>query len=110
MQVNTTTPITINVRQSTGTYLAKAKGHKPSASCSTGPAQAAEALVRKLWLAPGVLQEGDREGLAYGCYRFEHPGELATNNSGKAHCPNCWICHTRTETCNEARKRAGECA
>jgi hypothetical protein len=99
--------ITINVRQSTGTYIAKASGHKQSASCTSGPAQAAEALLNKLGLAPGLVQEQPREGLAYGVSRFTHPGALTTNTSDKAHCPNCRICHTRTETCNEAKSRFG---
>lgn len=99
--------ITINVRQNTGTYIAKASGHKPTASCTTGPAQAAESLAKKLGLAPGMLQEQSREGLGYGCSRFTHCGELATNTSDKAHCPNCGICHTREESCIEAKARVG---
>lgn len=67
-------PIIINVRQATGTYIAKAKGYKPSASCTAGPAQAAEALVRKLGLVLGQCVEGPREGLGYGCSHFTHPG------------------------------------
>lgn len=102
--------ITINVRQGTGTYIAKASGHKPTASCTTGAAQAAESLAKKLGLAPGLLQEQANEGLGYGCSRFTHTGELATNTSDKAHCPNCGICHTRTETCNEAKARFGGAA
>lgn len=99
--------ITINVRQKTGTYIAKASGHKPTASCTAGPAQAAESLAKKLGLAAGLLQEQPRDGLGYGCTRFAHPGELATNTSDKAHCPNCGICHTREESCNEAKARVG---
>lgn len=99
--------LTINVRQSTGTYIAKASGQKPTASCTTGAAQAAESLVKKLGLAPGLLQVQPSEGLDYGCSRYTHTGELATNTSDKAHCPNCGICHTRTETCNEAKDRIG---
>ncbi|MNJ42921.1 hypothetical protein D3C77_379030 [compost metagenome] len=67
-------PITINVRQSTGTYIAKAKGCKLSASCTAGPAQAAEALAHKLGLASDLLQEVRGRDLGYGCSRFEHPG------------------------------------
>ncbi|MCL8304598.1 hypothetical protein [Pseudomonas putida] len=100
-------PVTINVRQTTGTYVAKAPGLKPTASCTTGPRQAAESLAKKLGLAPGLIQEQPSDGLGYGCSRFTHSGDLATNTSNKAHCPHCGICHTRTETCNEARKRAG---
>lgn len=97
--------ITIDVRQGLGTYQARAKGVKTTASCTTGPLQAAEALARKLGLAPQLIQEGQREGLDQGCSRYEHPGDLATNTSTQAHCPNCGICHTRDELCNEARKR-----
>lgn len=97
--------ITINVRLGLGTYQAKVKGNKITASCTTGPLQAAESLVRKLGLAPQLLQEGSREGLDYGNSIFEHSGDLATNTSGQAHCPNCGICHTSDEPCNEARAR-----
>lgn len=107
MRADSNQSITINVRQSTGTYIAKASGHKPTASCTTGAGQAAESLSRKLGLAPGLLQEQPRDGLGYGCSRFTHPGELATNTSDKAHCPNCGICHTCEETCIEARQRVG---
>ncbi|ENQ6410915.1 hypothetical protein L5T15_000958 [Pseudomonas aeruginosa] len=103
-------PITINVRQTTGTYVAKAPGLKPTASCTTGPRQAAESLAKKLGLVPGLLQEQLNAGLGYGCSRFAHPGELATNTSDRAHCPNCGICHTREETCNEAKARVGGAA
>lgn len=97
--------VTINIRQNTGTYIAKAQGHKPTASCSVGPRQAAESLANKIGLAPGMLQEQSRDGLGYGCSRFTHPGYLATNTSDQAHCPNCGICHTREETCIDARER-----
>jgi len=100
-------PVIINVREYTGTYIAKAAGLKPTASCTAGPRHAAEPLVKKLGLAPGLIQEQSREGLAYGCSRFAHPGELTTNISDKAHCPNCGICHTREETCIEAKARVG---
>lgn len=72
MQTNNTSPITINVRQSTGTYIAKANGHKPTASCTTGPTQAAESLARKIGLAPSMLREQQRDGLGYGCSRYTH--------------------------------------
>ncbi|WJR28878.1 hypothetical protein [Pseudomonas mosselii] len=110
MQTDNTSPITINVRQNTGTYIAKVPGLKPTASCSTGPRQAAESLAQKLGLAPGLIQEQPSDGLGYGCSRFIHPGEQATNTSDKAHCPNCGICHTPTETCNEAKARFGGAA
>ncbi|MDD0985306.1 MULTISPECIES: hypothetical protein [Pseudomonas] len=110
MQTDNTSPITISVRQSTGTYIAKANGHKATASCTTGPIQAAESLARKIGLAPSMIQEQQRDGLGYGCSRFTHPGELATNTSDSAHCTNCGICHTRTETCIEAKARFGGAA
>lgn len=72
-----TEPITINVRQSTGTYIARARGYKPTASCTSGAAQAAGALARKLGLAPDLLQEHPRKGLDYGCSRFTHCGRKA---------------------------------
>jgi hypothetical protein len=103
-------PVTIDVREYTGTYIAKSRGLKPSASCTAGPRHAAEALAKKLGLAPGQLQEQSREGLSYGRSRFSHPGEFATNTSDRAHCPNCGICHTREETCNEAKGRVGGAA
>lgn len=64
---------TIIVRQSTGTYIAKALGHKPSASCTAGAKQAAEALVGKLGLPPCELQE-KKSTLPYGYSCFFHPG------------------------------------
>ncbi len=66
--------VIINVRQGLGTYIAKAKGHTLNASCTAGPAQAAEALAHKLGLAPSLLQKVVGDDLAYGCSRFEHPG------------------------------------
>jgi hypothetical protein len=33
------------------------------------------------------------------------PAVSPTNNSGKAHCPHCGICHTSDETCKEAVSR-----
>ena len=48
MHADNRSPITINVRQGTGTYAAKAPGHKATASCTTGARQAAESLAKKL--------------------------------------------------------------
>jgi hypothetical protein len=62
--------IVIDVRQSTGTYIAKAKGYRPTASCSAGPRQAAEALATKLGQSPVLLQEQRCDGLEYGKSRF----------------------------------------
>ncbi|MDH0894657.1 MULTISPECIES: hypothetical protein [unclassified Pseudomonas] len=84
MHAEKTTPITINVRQNSFTYIAKAKGFKPSASCTAGARQAAEALARKLGLAPGVLQEQQDADLAYGCSRFVHPGEQQQSAGGES--------------------------
>lgn len=79
MHADNSQSITIYVRQSTGTYIAKSSDHKPSASCTAGPAHAAEALIKKLGLAPRMLQEESYEGLAYGVSRFTHPGTKAPN-------------------------------
>jgi len=79
MHADNSQVITIYVRQSTGTYIAKSSDHKPSASNTAGPANAAEALIKKLGLAPGMLQEESYEGLAYGVSRFTHPGTKAPN-------------------------------
>lgn len=83
MHADNRSSITINVRQGTGTYAAKAPGHKATASCTTGARQAAESLASKLGLAPGILQEQTLDGLDYGCARFIHPGDLAVNEIGK---------------------------
>lgn len=64
----------INVRQGNGTYIARAKGFKQSASCTAGAAQAAQALLCKLNLKTNLLQEQPNTGLGYGCSLFTHPG------------------------------------
>lgn len=87
MHADNSQAITINVRQSTGTYIAKASGHKPSASCTSGPAHAAEALVIKLGMAAGMLEEHPNVGLAYGVSRFTHPGTPA--QPGANYCSRC---------------------
>lgn len=97
--------ITINVRESTGTYIATAKGFKGTASCTAGPRHAADHLARKHGLAPDLLEEVTGAGLPYGRRRYQHPGTEATNTSGQAHCPGCGICHTKGETCNQAKAR-----
>jgi hypothetical protein len=45
----------ISVRYTQGTYVARAKGHKPTASCVYDAGLAAKALVRKLGLDEGSL-------------------------------------------------------
>ncbi|MEN1557470.1 hypothetical protein AAIH45_33255, partial [Pseudomonas aeruginosa] len=56
----TTTPrpdtLTISVRFSTGTYVARAKGHKQTASCTENAYRAAERLTEKLGMDPKTLE------------------------------------------------------
>ncbi|HBN9702552.1 TPA: hypothetical protein L3939_003755 [Pseudomonas aeruginosa] len=56
----TTTPrpdtLTISVRFSTGTYVARAKGHKQTASCTENAYRAAERLTEKLGMDPKALE------------------------------------------------------
>lgn len=49
--------VEIIVRQATGTYVARAKGHGVTASCTESARQAAFACARKLGLDPALLQE-----------------------------------------------------
>lgn len=44
------TEVTITVRYTGHTYVARCRGHKPTASCVYDPALAAKALARKLEL------------------------------------------------------------
>lgn len=44
--------VTITVRYSQGTYVARAKGHKSTASCTHSTEVAAHALARKLGFDP----------------------------------------------------------
>ena len=37
--------------------------------------------------------------------RFIERAAAATNTSGRAHCPNCAVCHTSKETCTKALQR-----
>lgn len=100
----------ITVRYTSNTYVARAKGHKGTASCTINARQAAEAMARKLNIDPKqLIYVTDHGGKDFSSHVFNHPGEISqqTNTSGKAHCPHCGICHTREETCNEARSRCG---
>ena len=55
-------PVEIIVRPTLGSYTARAKGLKGTASRSEGPRQAAEALIRKLDLGAGQLLEQASKG------------------------------------------------
>jgi len=44
--------VTITVRYAQGTYVARAKGHKPTASCTHSTEVAAKTLARKLGFDP----------------------------------------------------------
>ena len=59
-------PVEIIVRPTLGSYTARAKGHKLTASRSDGQLQAAMALLRKLDLLEGHLQEQDGAHLPQG--------------------------------------------
>lgn len=63
--------IEIITRSTMGTYTARAKGYKGTASRSEGARQAAESLVRKLELGDGKLQEIPSTDLGYGYQRFQ---------------------------------------
>lgn len=66
----------ISVRFVTGTYVARAKGQKVTASCTVGAHQAAEALARKLGLAPdGLVEQPDMLNPNQHS-TFTHPGDL----------------------------------
>ncbi|MFT4454996.1 hypothetical protein [Pseudomonas sp. RTCS2] len=56
----------IIVKPTLGSYCARAKGYKPSASRSEGPLQAAQALLRKLELTDGQLKEQENTQLQQG--------------------------------------------
>ncbi len=69
-------PVEIVARLTTGTYVARAKGHKVTASCAEGPRAAARAVARKLGLDPESLQE-QTDLFAAGLTVFIHPGVVA---------------------------------
>lgn len=71
--------IEIIIRQTMGTYTARAKGYKGTASRSEGARQAAEALVRKLELCEGELREAPATELGHGYQRF-----LLTRDGGSS--------------------------
>lgn len=59
--------VTITVRYTQGTYVARAKGHKPTASCVYDAGIAAQALARKIGIEPAqlVMTKGDRDWLEF---------------------------------------------
>lgn len=66
----------ITVKPTLGSYIARAKGHKVTASRSEGQIQAAMALLRKLELWEGHLQEQDGSHLPQGHKLFHfHTGD-----------------------------------
>ncbi|MGF6590734.1 hypothetical protein [Pseudomonas sp. 2835] len=72
----------IIVKPTLGSYMARAKGRKTSASRSEGPLQAAVALLRKLELWGGELQEQDSNHLPQGHVLFHfHPVDEAINDA-----------------------------
>lgn len=62
---------TITVRYTSNTYLARAKGHKGTTSCTIDARQAAETMARKLGLDPLLLQ---LDTSSNGSSVFSHPG------------------------------------
>lgn len=71
-------PVEIIVRPTLGSYTARAKGHKVTASRSEGALQAAEALLRKLDFVGGELLEQASIDLPQGQkhFRFTPTNEL----------------------------------
>lgn len=67
--------VEIIVRPTLGSYIARAKGHNATASRSEGARQAAEALVRKLDIGAGQLQEQPATDLPRGQQRFQFVSE-----------------------------------
>jgi len=59
--------LTITVRYTGLTYVARCRGHKPTASCVYDPALAAKALARKLGLDEGSVVRTAESG---GCFEF----------------------------------------
>ena len=60
-------PIIITVRYAQGTYVARAKGHKPTATCVYDAGLAAKSLARKLGLDVGslVMTKGECDCLEF---------------------------------------------
>ncbi|WJD68432.1 hypothetical protein QQ994_17595 [Pseudomonas asiatica] len=91
-------PVEIIVRPTLGSYIARAKGLKGTASRSEGPRQAAEALLRKLELGAGQLQEQSSVDLPNRHQRFHFVSESEMtecqfNNSCGGRCEHCLEAH-----------------
>ncbi|MEX6717523.1 hypothetical protein AB2C92_07310 [Pseudomonas aeruginosa] len=70
--------VEIRCRYTIGTYVATAKGHKGTASNTISARQAAEAMAKKLGLAPELLVEKERDLIdPRERTTFIHPGEPA---------------------------------
>lgn len=71
-------PVEILVRYASNTYVARAKGHKGTASCTEGARAAATAMARKLGLDPALFQEQHNDLISPNKVMvFSHPGEVA---------------------------------
>jgi len=77
-------PVEIIARYATNTYVARAKGHKGTASCTEGARAAAAALVRKFGLDPALLQEQHNDLISPNkVVVFSHPGMPACLSTRK---------------------------
>ncbi|CAB5596019.1 Uncharacterised protein [Pseudomonas putida] len=78
-------PVEIIVRPTLGSYTARAKGHKATASRSEGQLQAAAALLRKLELTDGELQQQDSSHLPQGhqLFHFHTSDEISSTMTGR---------------------------
>lgn len=77
-QKATTKPVDIRVRFTGMTYVATVKGEKGTTSNTINAQQAAEAMVRKLGLAPGLLQVQQNDLINPNqVVMFSHPGVQA---------------------------------
>ncbi|MGR6474403.1 hypothetical protein ACUZXZ_01175 [Pseudomonas juntendi] len=100
--------VEIIVRPTLGSYTARAKGLNATASRSEGARQAAEALVRKLDLGDGKLQNQPSTDLPHGQQRFNFvsEGEMTEcqfhNNCGGWCETQCELEHNLCEHCLEA--------
>jgi hypothetical protein len=71
-------PVEILARYAGNTYVARAKGHKGTASCTESARAAARALASKLGLDPALLQEQQNDLISPNKVMvFSHPGEVA---------------------------------
>lgn len=73
----------IIVKPTLGSYCARATGHKVTASRSEGPFQAAVALLRKLELSNGQLQEQDSNHLPQGHTLFHFHASTEANRGAR---------------------------